>query len=93
MEAGQKLGTVTLSYNGKTYGTLDLVTVSGAARSESQYRAKVIREYLEQWWVKALIAAGAVLLFFLIILVTVIIPRGRRRRGRGYRYSGRRRRY
>ena len=93
VEAGQKLGTVTLSYNGKTYGTLDLVTVSGAARSESQYRAKVIREYLEQWWVKALIAAGVVLLFFLIILVTVIIPRGRRRRGRGYRYSGRRRRY
>ena len=92
VEAGQKLGTVTLTYNGKDYGTLDLVTVSGAARSETQYRIKVIKEYLELWWVKALIVAGALFLLFLIVLIAVVIPRGRRRRSRGYHYSGRKRR-
>lgn len=92
VEAGQKLGTVTLTYNGRDYGTLDLVTVSGAARSETQYRIKVIKEYLDLWWVKALVAAGVLFVLFLIVLFTVIIPRGRRRRRRGYS-GNRRRRY
>lgn len=92
VEAGQKLGTVTLSYHGKTYGTLDLVTVSGAARSETQYRIKVIKEYLELWWVKVLVAAAVLFVLFLILLITVVIPRGRQRRRRGYS-GNRRRRY
>lgn len=94
IQAGDKLGTVSITYNGESYGTLDLVSVSNISRSEKLHRIQVIKEYLDQWWVKALIAAAGVLLFFLIILITVIIPRGRRRRGRGYHYSGsRRRRY
>lgn len=91
VEAGQTLGSVTLSYNGETYGTLDLVTVSGAARSETQYRLKVFKEYVDLWWVKALIAAVGVLLVALVVLA-VAVSRGRRRRSRGYHYSGNRRR-
>ena len=92
VEAGQKLGTVSLTYNGKNYGTLDLVTVSGAARSETQYRIKVVKEYLELWWVKALIAAAVLVLVLLIVLIAVAVSRGKRRRNRGYHYSGRKRR-
>lgn len=93
IEAGQKLGTVSITYKGETYGTLDLVAVSDVSRSENQYRLKVLKEYLDQWWVKAVLVAAGALLFFLIVLVTVIIPRGRRRKSRGYNYGGRRRRY
>lgn len=91
VEQGQKLGTVTLVYNGKVYGTLDMAASFDVSRSDFQYYVKVVQDYLAKWWVKALIAAGVVLILFLVVLFGVILPRRKRRRryGRVGAHSGR----
>lgn len=89
VSAGQKLGTLTLIYDGEELGTLDLVAMDGVERSESQYVAKTVKEYLAKWWVKALIVLVLVLILLLILWLGVIRPRRKRRRR--YSYSGSRR--
>ena len=81
--AGQKLGTVTLEYQGETYGTLEMVAAYSVERSEFLYTVQQIEYYWSQWWVKALAAAGAALLLALVLFVTVLLPRRKARR----RYS------
>ena len=99
VEAGQKLGTVTLTYDGQTYGTLDLVATASVERSELLYRLDRIQRFFNQLWVKIVLVVLAVLIVFLI-LRRLILGRGRSRYGSssrggyrgGRRYSGRRRR-
>lgn len=81
--AGDKLGTITIRYDGVEYGTLDMVAADSVERSEFLYTVQQIKHYWDQWWVKALagLAAGAVLV--LTVLVTVVLPRRKARR----RYS------
>ena len=100
ISAGQKVGSVTLTYDGKTLGTLDLVAMDDVARSDTQYVVKTIREYLALWWVKALIVLAIVLLLLLSLWIGVLRPRNQRRRRYSYSggrprgsYSGRRKRY
>lgn len=81
--AGQKLGTVTLEYQGETYGTLEMMAAYGVERSEFLYTVQQIEYYWSQWWVKALAAAGAVLILALVVFVAVVLPRRKARR----RYS------
>ncbi len=90
VEQGDKLGTVSLVYDGEVYGTLDMAAAFSVTRSDFQYYTKVVEDYLAQWWVKALIGAGAALLLAVIVLLAVVLPRRRKRRryahsGRGYR--------
>lgn len=101
VEAGDVLGTVTLIYEGEEYGTLDLVAADGVARSDFQYYLKTIQEYLNTWWVRALLIVLAVLILVLILYLGVSRPHRRSRnryRRRTYsgsrrsRYSGQRRR-
>ena len=100
VEAGEKLGTVTLTYDGQEYGTLDLVTTASVERSELLYRLDRIQRFFDQLWVKIVLAVLAVLIVFLI-LRRLILGRSRGRYGGGRRsggysggrrYSGRRRR-
>ncbi len=81
--AGDRLGTVTLWYNGVEYGTLDMVAADSVERSEFLYTIQRIEHYWNQWWVKALAAAGAVLIVTLVVFVAVVLPKRRARR----RYS------
>ena len=95
VEAGQKLGTVTLVYDGEELATLDMVATDAVVRSDFQYYVKTVREYLDMWWVRALIIAFVVLLLVLILWLAVIRPRRRRRYRSYYRrrsYSGSRHR-
>ena len=87
VEKGTKLGTVSLSYDGVHYGTLDMVAADGVVRSDFQYYLKVVRDYLSLWWVKALIVLLVVFILLLILWLAVIRPRSRRRRR--YSSSGR----
>lgn len=93
VEKGQVLGKVTVSYGGKTYGTLDLVAVASVERSEFLYRLDQVKRFFSQFWVKLVL-----LLILLVVLVLVIrfLVFGKRRRSSGGRsrgsYSGRRRR-
>ena len=97
--AGDKLGTVTLEYQGETYGTLDMVAADSVERSEFLYTIQQIQYYWSQWWVKVLVILGSLGLLALVVLVTVVLLRRKARRrysrtggGRrsGYHYRGRR---
>ena len=97
VEAGQKLGTVTLTCNGQTFGQVDLLANSSVERSELLYRLDCIQKFFDQLWVKLVLAALAVLI--VVLLFRRLLRGGRNRRysgrsrgGRPARYSGRRRR-
>ena len=92
VKKGQILGEMTISYEGREYGTLDLVAVNDVERSELMYRIDRAEKFIAQPWVK--FAAGGIVAFilFLIILIAAL-TRKKRRRARSYSgYSGRRRR-
>lgn len=85
VEAGVRLGSVSLVYDGVNYGSLDLVTNAAVERSDYLYYKQQIGVYWAKWWVKAALAAFVVL----ILVVIFLIVRGRKRsRTRRYSYSG-----
>ena len=64
--AGDKLGTVTLKYDGVEYGTLDMVAADSVARSDFLYTVQQIEIYWGKWWVKAAVIGGVILILLLI---------------------------
>lgn len=89
---GQVLGEITLSYEGREYGTLDLVAVNDVERSELMYRIDRAEKFIAQPWVK-FAALGAVFFILFLIILIAALTRKKRRRARSYSgYSGRRRR-
>ena len=90
--AGQKMGSVTLVYDGEELGTLPLIATDSVERSETQYYIQQVQIYLGMWWVKAILIGTGILILLLVFWIGVIRPRRKRRRR--YSYSGgRRRRY
>lgn len=85
--AGQQLGTISLVYDGVTYGTLPMVAADGVARSDFLYAIQVIQTYWAKWWVKVLVVLFVLLVLALALYFALIRPR-RRRGGRRYSYSG-----
>ncbi len=92
---GDVLGSITLIYDGVSYGTLEMVAADSVERSDFQYYMKTIRETLQKQWVRGLIIFFIILILILIIWLGVIRPRRKRRRryrsSRSRRYRGRRR--
>ncbi|MGN1004270.1 MAG: D-alanyl-D-alanine carboxypeptidase family protein [Oscillospiraceae bacterium] len=82
---GQVLGKITLSYDGKEYGSLDLVALNDVERSELLYRIDRAEKFFAQTWVKVAIAALIVLIIVLIVAGTV---HGKRKRRRSRSYVG-----
>ncbi len=97
VSAGDKLGTVTFTYDGKEYGSLDLVAVDSVERSEFLYNLQRLENLWAKTWVKVLVIGGAVVLLLLILWLIFLRPRRRRRAyaggggGRRSSYRGRRR--
>ena len=89
IEAGQKLGTVTFSYEGTVYGTLDMIAMDSVERSEFLYAIQRLQYYWSQGWVKAAVFGGVALILLLILYFAVIRPR--QHRVRRYSHSGSRR--
>lgn len=90
---GQVLGTMTLSYEGEVYGTLDLVAVNSVERSDFLYRKAQAEAFFQQSGTKLIL--GSVGVLFLLIFLRLFVFRKRRRpssTGSRSRYSGRRRR-
>ena len=88
VEEGQKLGSISVSYKGRDYGTLDLVANASVSRSESLYRLDRIQKFFGQLWVKILIVV--ILVVVAVLILRRVLFRGRRRSRRGgYAYSGR----
>ena len=96
VEKGQQLGAITVSFNGKEYGTLPLVASIAVERDEWLYRLDRPEKFFGQLWVRILLVVIAVAVA--VLLVRHFLFGGRRRRyGRAYsggrsRYTGRRRR-
>ena len=96
VEKGQQLGAITVSFNGKEYGTLPLVASIAVERDEWLYRLDRLEKFFGQLWVRILLVVIAVAV--VVLLVRHFLFGGRRRRyGRAYsggrsRYTGRRRR-
>ena len=97
VEKGQQLGTISVSFDGKVYGTLPLVASIGVERDPWLYRLDRLQKFFGQLWVK-------ILLVVILVVIAVLILRrllfgGRRSRygssyggGRRSRYTGSRRR-
>lgn len=98
VKKGQVLGTLTLTLDGKEYGSVNLVAINDVKASVLLVRQAQIKRLLAHWYVKALLVLIVVLVIFLVLRLTVL--RGRRRYGGGgygrhhssYRGSRRRRR-
>ena len=93
---GQVLGTMTLSYEGEVYGTLDLVAVTSVERSDLLYKKQQFISFFQHTWVKLILGAVAILAVYILLRLFVFRKKrrysvgagGGRRRG-GYR-GGRR---
>ena len=88
VEQGQVLGTITAYFNGKSYGTLDLVATCSVERDPWLYRLDRIQKFFDNLLVRILLVV--VLVVIAALLLRVVLFRGRGRTGRrGYAYSGR----
>ncbi len=89
VEEGQVMGTMTLSYEGEVYGTLDLVAVTSVERSELLHKKQQFFEFFQSTGVKLILAA--VFLTAAVILLRLLVFRKRRRprAGAGSRVQGR----
>ena len=85
------MGTLTLAYQGREYGTVDLLAKKTIEKDIPEEAKDKIKEVIETDWVKyALI--GAVALVVLYIAIVIILNIRRRKRGRGGNYRGSKRR-
>jgi len=89
VEAGAVMGTMTLSYNGELYGTLDLVAVTSVERSDLLYKKQQFFNFFQTTGVKLALTA-ALLLAAVVLLRLLAFPRRRRpRAGAGSRVQSR----
>lgn len=90
---GQVMGTLTLSLEGRDFGTVNLVSLTSEERSETEKIKNQFYEVISQPWVKWAVI-GAVLAIVLYIVITVMYNVHRKKkRGSGYsNYKGKKRR-
>ncbi|MDR2670132.1 MAG: D-alanyl-D-alanine carboxypeptidase [Oscillospiraceae bacterium] len=88
---GQVLGTISLRYGDREFGTVALVASSDVERDEAQQVAEDFRNFFDRDWVKYTMAGVAALLILYVVFVIVYNARRRRARMRG-NYRGNRRR-
>ncbi|MCD7948275.1 MAG: D-alanyl-D-alanine carboxypeptidase [Oscillospiraceae bacterium] len=84
VEEGQVLGTVTASYNGRTYGTLDLVALNSVERSSVLYTFDRIQKFFTHPVTIVIIAVIIILIVVMVLRRTILRPR----RNRHHAYTG-----
>ena len=89
---GEVLGTVTVSYKGKDYGSVELVALSSVKLDKTLLLTRQIKEFFAQSWVfYTLIGIGAVIVIYTLFVIILNVRRKKRRPSNyGYR-RGRRR--
>ena len=90
IEAGQKLGTVTISYKGEEYAKVSLLAAADVPVSRFLVARRTVEHYLSLSYVRLGLIALVVLFFLLIVWRKLLRPRGARHGGKR-RYRGRRR--
>jgi len=89
---GQKLGELSLSYKGRSFGTLSLVALNSIARDQTLYYIDQFYNFIAQPWVRYAIIGFVALLFIYLIFVIIYNRRRAKNRRRNYRGRSRRRR-
>ncbi len=82
IEKGQVIGSITVSYGDKTYGTVDLVAATGLERSQMLYLLDRVTWIFSFLWVKLLALVLIVAMALLIARRMVFGPSRRRRRSK-----------
>ncbi len=82
IEKGQVIGSITVSYGDKTYGTVDLVAATGLERSQMLYILDRVTWIFSFLWVKLLALVLIVAMSLLIARRMVFGPSRRRRRSK-----------
>ena len=83
VEAGDVLGSVTVTYQGLVLGRSDLAAITSVARSEITHKADNTKAYVENnWWkwLVGILVAAIVLMVVYIILMQVIRRQQRKRK-------------
>ena len=92
MEAGQELGEITVRNGDDVYGTVKLVAVAGAERSELLSNMKATKDFFDLTVVKVALGLLVVVALFLIVRFGVLGKRRSRYEGHAKGYRGRSRR-
>lgn len=97
IEKGQVLGSITLRYEGRDYGSVDLVAATSLERSRYLAVLRQVKAFFSLIWVKVALLAVVILLLLLVLRRLVFGSASPRRRGRQPRvyssnYKGRGRR-
>ena len=89
VEAGQVLGSVTVSYAGEVLGTSQLAAITGISRSEITHQANETKVYVEDNWWKWLV--GILIGIAVLIVVGFFVLQYYRRQRRRRKVAARRR--
>lgn len=92
VEAGQELGEVTVRNGDRVYGTVKLVAVAGAQRSELLSNLKAVKDFFANPLVRVGLVVLVVALVLLIVRFGVLGKRRSRYEGHAKGYRGRKRR-
>ena len=92
IEKGQVLGTVTITYDGVNYGTVDLVAATSLERSQRLYVLDRIKWVFSHTWVKVSLLVLVLLIVLFSARRAIFGPtrprRKRRKSGQSQSYSG-----
>lgn len=92
IQQGQVLGSITISYNGRTFGTVDLVAASSLERSQWLTLLDRLGQLFSKTWVKLVLLALVLVILVLALRRAIFGPSRRHRNRQGDRrhhtYSG-----
>jgi len=80
IEKGQVLGSIHLSYEGRDYGTVDLIASTALERSQALYILRELKAFFDHVWVKVILLV-LVLLILALVLRRLVFGPSRRRYG------------
>ncbi len=89
VEAGQILGAVTVSYEGKVLGSSKLAAITSVSRSEITRQANEAAVYVAENWWRWLV--GILLAIAVVIIICLLLQQYRRRQQRKRKVAARRR--
>lgn len=87
IEKGQVLGSISISYAGKDYGSADLIATTALERSQLVFILDHIQALFSLLWVKLLLLAAILLLLLLVLRRMVFGPSRRKRYNAPKTYS------
>ena len=83
IEKGQVLGTISISHDGRDYGTVELVAATGLERSQLLYILDQLQQFFSLLWVKLLLLAVILIVLIFMLRRAIFGPSRSHRNRRG----------